>query len=57
MAEKPQECCEVCGEEKVVRAWSTHARSGNRIYPVRRMALAFCVNPDCKEFRAHKKAA
>lgn len=57
MAEMPQDRCEVCGEKKEVRAWTRHARTGNRIYPVRKMALAFCVNPECREFRARKKAA
>lgn len=55
MAEKPQDRCTECGEEKVVRAWSTHAKTGGRIYPVRRLALAWCDNPECRDFR--KKAA
>lgn len=56
MSHKPQDRCPMCGEEKVVRAWSTHAKTGERFYPVRKVALAFCVNPECGEFRGSKAA-
>lgn len=57
MAYVSQDRCAVCGEEKLVRAWTTHHKSGNKVYPVRKMALAFCVNPECPESGRGRKAA
>jgi hypothetical protein len=56
MAEKPQDRCTECGEEKVVRRWSTHWRTGARIRPIRKMALAFCVTEGCPKSGGQKVA-
>jgi hypothetical protein len=50
--------CPFCHEcTRVIRAWSTQWRSGGKIVPVRRRALAWCENELCPSRAEKKKAA